>query len=74
MDKLAMEEAGFRNCISVPDGAPSCVSMKDLPPEERVRVDTCLLFFLCLSEFTCFFFSVFFDFEFSGSLICQSVH
>ncbi|GMN64867.1 hypothetical protein TIFTF001_033934 [Ficus carica] len=35
MDKLAMEEAGFRNCISVPDGAPSCVSMKDLPPEER---------------------------------------
>lgn len=23
MDKLALEEAGFRNCISVPDGAPS---------------------------------------------------
>ncbi len=24
MDKLAMEEAGFRNCISVPDGAHGC--------------------------------------------------
>ncbi|XP_023756324.1 primase homolog protein-like [Lactuca sativa] len=22
MDKLAMEEVGFRNCVSVPDGAP----------------------------------------------------
>ncbi|GMN64866.1 hypothetical protein TIFTF001_033936 [Ficus carica] len=34
MDKLAMEEAGFRNCVSVPNGAPSCVSQKDLPSEE----------------------------------------
>ncbi|XP_024021254.1 twinkle homolog protein, chloroplastic/mitochondrial isoform X1 [Morus notabilis] len=34
MDKLAMEEAGFRNCVSVPDGAPPCVSEKDLPPKE----------------------------------------
>lgn len=36
MDKLAMEEAGFRNCVSVPDGAPPVVSTKDLPPEEKV--------------------------------------
>ncbi|XP_039169495.1 twinkle homolog protein, chloroplastic/mitochondrial-like [Eucalyptus grandis] len=33
MDKLAMEEAGFRNCVSVPDGAPPSTSDKDLPPE-----------------------------------------
>lgn len=35
MDKLAMEEAGFRNCVSVPDGAPASVSTKQLPPEEE---------------------------------------
>ncbi|XP_054801260.1 twinkle homolog protein, chloroplastic/mitochondrial isoform X2 [Prosopis cineraria] len=35
MDKLAMEEAGFRNCVSVPDGAPAMVSSKELPPEEK---------------------------------------
>uniref|UniRef100_A0A7N0REB7 Uncharacterized protein n=1 Tax=Kalanchoe fedtschenkoi TaxID=63787 RepID=A0A7N0REB7_KALFE len=35
MDKLAIEEAGFRNCVSVPDGAPPSVSAKDLPPEDR---------------------------------------
>ncbi|XP_030960881.1 twinkle homolog protein, chloroplastic/mitochondrial isoform X2 [Quercus lobata] len=35
MDKLAMEEAGFRNCVSVPDGAPPVVSTKELPPEEK---------------------------------------
>ncbi|CAI0393615.1 unnamed protein product, partial [Linum tenue] len=35
MDKLAMEEAGFRNCVSVPDGAPPLVSSKDLPPESQ---------------------------------------
>ncbi|KAM7530363.1 hypothetical protein LguiB_033773 [Lonicera macranthoides] len=35
MDKLAMEEAGFRNCVSVPDGAPPSVSAKELPPEEQ---------------------------------------
>ncbi|KAI4297183.1 hypothetical protein L6164_037082 [Bauhinia variegata] len=35
MDKLAMEEAGFRNCVSVPDGAPATVSSKELPPEEK---------------------------------------
>ncbi|CAL1402754.1 unnamed protein product [Linum trigynum] len=35
MDKLAMEEAGFRNCVSVPDGAPPLVSPKDLPPESQ---------------------------------------
>ena len=31
-----MEEAGFRNCVSVPDGAPPEVSTKELPPEEKV--------------------------------------
>ncbi|KAF3942941.1 hypothetical protein CMV_030452, partial [Castanea mollissima] len=35
MDKLAMEEAGFRNCVSVPDGAPAVISTKELPPEEK---------------------------------------
>ncbi|XP_052116080.1 twinkle homolog protein, chloroplastic/mitochondrial [Arachis duranensis] len=35
MDKLAMEEAGFRNCVSVPDGAPPSVSSKELPPREK---------------------------------------
>ena len=38
MDKLAMEEAGYRNCVSVPDGAPPKVFPpdKDVPPEEQV--------------------------------------
>ena len=36
MDKLAMEEAGFKNCVSVPDGAPPKVSAKELPTEEKV--------------------------------------
>lgn len=36
MDKLAMEEAGFKNCVSVPDGAPPKVSDKALPTEEQV--------------------------------------
>lgn len=36
MDKLAMEEAGFKNCVSVPDGAPPKVSEKALPSEENV--------------------------------------
>ena len=31
-----MEEAGFTNCVSVPDGAPASVSLKELPPEEKV--------------------------------------
>ncbi|KAJ7947418.1 twinkle-like protein, chloroplastic/mitochondrial [Quillaja saponaria] len=35
MDKLAMEEAGIFNCVSVPDGAPPTVSQKELPPEEK---------------------------------------
>ncbi|KAF9589812.1 hypothetical protein IFM89_028747 [Coptis chinensis] len=34
IDKLSMEEAGFRNCVSVPDGAPSKVSEK-MPSEEK---------------------------------------
>lgn len=36
MDKLAMEEAGFKNCVSVPDGAPPKVSEKAMPSEENV--------------------------------------
>ncbi|KAI3954942.1 hypothetical protein MKW92_045028 [Papaver armeniacum] len=35
IDKLSMEEAGFRNCVSVPDGAPCKVSDKDIPPEDE---------------------------------------
>ena len=38
MDKLSMEEAGFKNCVSVPDGAPPKVSDKDLPAEEKVSI------------------------------------
>ncbi|MCO5581822.1 hypothetical protein L7F22_035711 [Adiantum nelumboides] len=34
MDKLAMEEAGFRNCISVPAGAPAIVSEAKGPISE----------------------------------------
>ncbi|KAK7329647.1 hypothetical protein VNO77_23819 [Canavalia gladiata] len=35
IDKLSLEEAGFRNCVSVPGGAPGKVSSKDLPPMEK---------------------------------------
>ncbi|KAK3188776.1 hypothetical protein Dsin_028337 [Dipteronia sinensis] len=35
IDMLSMEEAGIYNCVSVPDGAPSKVSQKDLPPEDQ---------------------------------------
>lgn len=38
MDKLAMEEAGFKNCVSVPDGAPPKISDKALPSEEEVSI------------------------------------
>ncbi len=34
MDKLALDEAGIRNVISVPDGAPRAVKEGDLPPPE----------------------------------------
>jgi len=32
-----MEEAGYTNCVSVPDGAPGKVS-KDPPDEEKVQM------------------------------------
>lgn len=35
MDKLSMEEAGFFNCVSVPDGAPQTVSLTELPSSEK---------------------------------------
>ncbi|XP_058105513.1 twinkle homolog protein, chloroplastic/mitochondrial isoform X2 [Magnolia sinica] len=35
IDKLSMEEAGYRNCVSVPDGAPSKVSKKRLPDQDQ---------------------------------------
>ncbi len=35
MDKLAMMEAGIRNVVSVPDGAPSRVREGDIPPQEK---------------------------------------
>lgn len=39
IDKLSLEEAGFRNCVSVPDGAPAQVS-KNLPDEREVSLKT----------------------------------
>ena len=39
IDKLSMEEAGYRNCVSVPDGAPPQVSNK-LPDKDHVRTIT----------------------------------
>lgn len=36
IDKLAVEEAGFRNCVSVPGGAPQIVSVKDLPSIQKL--------------------------------------
>ncbi|XP_057465094.1 primase homolog protein-like [Actinidia eriantha] len=35
IDKLSMEEAGFLNCLSVPDGAPQKLSTKELPSPEK---------------------------------------
>ncbi|KAM0829247.1 hypothetical protein ACQ4PT_067000 [Festuca glaucescens] len=35
IDKLSMEEAGYRNCVSVPDGAPPQVSNK-LPDKDHL--------------------------------------
>ncbi|KAH7654441.1 DNA helicase protein [Dioscorea alata] len=35
IDKLSMEEAGYLNCVSVPDGAPSQVA-KEIPNEGQV--------------------------------------
>lgn len=43
MDKLSLEEAGFRNCVSVPGGAPGKVSTKELPSFEKVCTDTKIL-------------------------------
>ncbi|XP_042415854.1 twinkle homolog protein, chloroplastic/mitochondrial-like isoform X1 [Zingiber officinale] len=34
IDKLSMEEAGYCNCVSVPDGAPPSVS-ENIPTEEK---------------------------------------
>ncbi|XP_051125289.1 primase homolog protein isoform X2 [Andrographis paniculata] len=35
IDKLSMEEAGYFNCVSVPNGAPQSVSLKELPSQEK---------------------------------------
>lgn len=35
MDKLALEEAGITNVVSVPDGAPRQVKEGELPPPEE---------------------------------------
>ena len=43
-----MEEAGFYNCVSVPDGAPPSVSTKALASEEQVCIfEFGLVFLLC---------------------------
>lgn len=57
MDKLAMEEAGFKNCVSVPDGAPPKVSAKELPAEEKVFFS---LLFLKMAFGCIFFFLIFY--------------
>ncbi|KAH6554627.1 hypothetical protein KP509_1Z319500 [Ceratopteris richardii] len=38
IDKLAMEEAGFLNCVSVPDGAPGKISAEYSPCEIEDRM------------------------------------
>ncbi|EFN55118.1 hypothetical protein CHLNCDRAFT_31176, partial [Chlorella variabilis] len=35
MDKLALEEAGFTNVVSVPDGAPARVKEGEVPPADQ---------------------------------------
>jgi twinkle protein len=35
MDKLALNEAGFDNVLSVPDGAPQRAKEGNLPPPDR---------------------------------------
>lgn len=54
MDKLAMEETGYRNCVSVPDGAPSKASPsdKEVPPEEQVCVSIFFSYFYSCNLFT----------------------
>lgn len=38
IDKLSVEEAGYPNCVSVPNGAPQSIASKELlPPEEDTR-------------------------------------
>lgn len=56
MDKLSMEEAGYFNCVSVPDGAPSQVSKKELPAEGEVLIrlktfELCVLLSICKVPF-----------------------
>jgi twinkle protein len=50
IDKLSMEEAGYLNCVSVPDGAPPQVSNK-LPDKDHVRTLSwyCCMFLLLAS-------------------------
>lgn len=50
-----MEEAGYRNCVSVPNGAPPAVSSKDLPPEEKVyfMLNMLNLTFVCVCVCVC---------------------
>ena len=43
-----MEEAGFYNCVSVPDGAPASVSTKVFKSDEEVCVFVFgLIFLIC---------------------------
>jgi twinkle protein len=53
MDKLSLEEAGFRNCVSVPGGAPGKVSTKELPSFEKVCTDTKILWIEPAETFLC---------------------
>ncbi|CAN0911636.1 Primase homolog protein [Linum grandiflorum] len=40
IDKISFEEAGFRNCVSVPTGAPVAASSKGLPSQRKVCITT----------------------------------
>lgn len=69
MDKLAMEEAGFKNCVSVPDGAPPKASNKALPSEEEVPSFISHVFNLPTSTFPSVFYPQnYLNFEALGGL------
>ena len=49
-----MEEAGFFNCVSVPDGAPPSVSSKEeLPPQDKAFF---LFLIYCICNIICVIF------------------
>ncbi|XP_060193216.1 primase homolog protein isoform X2 [Lycium barbarum] len=41
IDKLSVEEAGFPNCVSVPNGAPQTIASKEPLPLEELNISSC---------------------------------